>query len=316
MADAVVGAIASGAGLASLAIQIFESIQKLHQLYTSIRDAPKEIHDLLNELDLLADVLRDFTTAANSPLQPLSAPSSTQRRAANHCTTVLNILHDITKEFDAKIKVSASNKIMQWASIRVALRRKKLAELRSHIESAKLTLLLTVQSHLSALVSRGLIHPGTFQGVSVKENDDAKTVVCGTENPERISSGITKRSCRASRRMRRIKTYNIGVGTLSLITTQSQPDDKQTTSESEWRIGLTPWFLSTAISIITQRSLGKVKRTLETCCLVPPDAEIFSVCAMGDNAAIRRLIADGKASPFDVTFEGVTPLAVSLLNTN
>jgi len=48
MAEVVLGVVASGAGLASLAIQLFESAKKLK----SFRDVVKNAPDLLDELIL------------------------------------------------------------------------------------------------------------------------------------------------------------------------------------------------------------------------------------------------------------------------
>ena len=53
-------AVASGAGLVSLAIQLLESSQKLKGLYNASRNAPKTIEDLCFELETLSLQLRDL----------------------------------------------------------------------------------------------------------------------------------------------------------------------------------------------------------------------------------------------------------------
>lgn len=53
-------AVASGAGLLSLAIQLLESSQKLKGLYNASRNAPRTIEDLCFELETLSLQLRQL----------------------------------------------------------------------------------------------------------------------------------------------------------------------------------------------------------------------------------------------------------------
>jgi hypothetical protein len=50
----VFAAVASGAGLVSLAIQLLESSQKLKGLYNATRDAPRNVKDLCFDLETLS----------------------------------------------------------------------------------------------------------------------------------------------------------------------------------------------------------------------------------------------------------------------
>lgn len=56
----IFAAVASGAGLASLAIQLLESSQKLKGLYDASRDAPRTVTDLCFELETLSLQLRQL----------------------------------------------------------------------------------------------------------------------------------------------------------------------------------------------------------------------------------------------------------------
>jgi hypothetical protein len=58
-------AVASGAGLMSLAIQLLESSQKLKGLYNASRNAPKTIEDLCFELETLSLQLRQLERHRN-----------------------------------------------------------------------------------------------------------------------------------------------------------------------------------------------------------------------------------------------------------
>lgn len=54
----IFGAVASGAGLASLAIQLLESAHKLQNFYQACRNAPETVRDLAFELETMSLSLR------------------------------------------------------------------------------------------------------------------------------------------------------------------------------------------------------------------------------------------------------------------
>ena len=113
------------------------------------------------------------------------------------------------------------------------------------------------------------------------------------------------------------KWHKIELGILTVTVTRVERDSHAelqgaaSHSSSTYRIVFAPWFLSRAVAFTVQQSYGRMKRTLETQRLVSADAEIFQICATGDEISLRKLMADGKGSPFDTTHDGVTPLIVS-----
>ena len=81
------------------------------------------------------------------------------------------------------------------------------------------------------------------------------------------------------------------------------------------------WFLRWGISITTCREMGSLKITIRPIPIVPANSAIFQACALGDDQTVARLIREGKASVFNMTSQGVTPLHVrhkliSLLKSN
>ena len=58
---AELGVIASGIGIASLALQVGDSILKLKKVWDSIKEAQDEIRYLIDEIEILHLVLSDIT---------------------------------------------------------------------------------------------------------------------------------------------------------------------------------------------------------------------------------------------------------------
>lgn len=56
----IFGAVASGAGLVSLSMQLLESSQKLKGFYDSCRDAPETVRQLCFDLETMSMALRQF----------------------------------------------------------------------------------------------------------------------------------------------------------------------------------------------------------------------------------------------------------------
>lgn len=70
------------------------------------------------------------------------------------------------------------------------------------------------------------------------------------------------------------------------------------------------WFLRWGIMITVSREYPNFRMTIRPHRLVSADSAIFQACALGDGQAVARLIQEGKASPFDITSKGFTPLLV------
>jgi hypothetical protein len=70
------------------------------------------------------------------------------------------------------------------------------------------------------------------------------------------------------------------------------------------------WFLRWGIMITVNREYRNFRMTIRPHRLVSADSAIFQACALGDGQAVARLIQEGKASPFDITSTGSTPLLV------
>jgi len=62
----VFAAVASGAGLVSLSIQLIDSAQKLKKLYNASKDAPATVADLCFELETMSLSLRQLNSHRNA----------------------------------------------------------------------------------------------------------------------------------------------------------------------------------------------------------------------------------------------------------
>src|SRR5271154_3189456 len=110
--------VASGAGIASLGLQIIENVEKLVDFFSRVHDAPNEVRSILEEVTILGNVLVECSRHQ----QPLGSNESTSKARAQailHCETASKYLSAIVTELEAGMRVSKWQ--LKWFSVLTAL---------------------------------------------------------------------------------------------------------------------------------------------------------------------------------------------------
>lgn len=145
----VLGVVAGGIGIVSLAIQIVENLNKVIRFCESIKEAPTDIQRIIKELQLLSDIM--------STLQLVHGKRrGTGQAMTKNCLDL--VTHDISKLSDLSSYLEQrlnSNKIITrtWARVRTVFSEKKIAMLRDHLESATSRLQLLQSCHMLSVKS-------------------------------------------------------------------------------------------------------------------------------------------------------------------
>ncbi|KIX99458.1 uncharacterized protein Z520_05034 [Fonsecaea multimorphosa CBS 102226] len=309
MAEAVLGVVASGAGLASLALQLFEVAQKLHELRADIRDAPVEVREILDEVDLLRTVLTEYLNVSGSANNSGLGPTLVQKQASGQCLKVLKVLRDIAHELETQIQASSSRRLINWAKVEAAFKRKRFVRLQTELERAKSTLVLAI---LTDSRSKPCLPDSSIIFKEPVEKHPSET----TELPAKSAIlGPRANNSRLTRSSSWFAKYNIGIANVYVRSKHSpqraEADDSAPQNGLQWSISLTSWIFNNAVAFMLDSRPPRIQLTLQIDRLVPPDAEIFHLCAAGGAIGVGRSIADGKSSASDITYEGVTPLMVA-----
>jgi hypothetical protein len=139
----VFGVVASSISVASLAIQIVENLNKVISFCESIREAPTDIQRILRELQILSSII-----SAIQLLLEKHPPSKIGEATIKDCLDLVR--HDIGKlsglSLDFERKLNSDKRITRtWARVQTVLSEKKIAILRSYLESARGGLQLMLQ---------------------------------------------------------------------------------------------------------------------------------------------------------------------------
>lgn len=135
----VLGIVAGGAGLASLAIQILDDVQKIRELYTAIRNAPTEFQSLLDEIQLFCMVISLYARDSEQ-LKSKHEIAVAQNQVVRHCQG----LHDELRPILAQLTNSlvSRKRAISWISVKSIFQRRKIDQMMTKLERAKSTLML------------------------------------------------------------------------------------------------------------------------------------------------------------------------------
>ena len=135
----ILGIVAGGAGLASLAIQILDDVQKIRELYAAIRDAPCEFKSLLDEMELFCMVLSVFVRESEQ-VQSNYEIATAQKQVILHCQSLHDELRSILTQLT--IPLLGRHRAISWISVKSVFHRRKIDQMLMKLERAKSTLVL------------------------------------------------------------------------------------------------------------------------------------------------------------------------------
>jgi len=137
---AELGIVASGMGIASLAIQIGDCIVRLKGFCDAVKDAPEEIKHLIEEIDTLSLVLSGFETNEQPELNPGHEATA---KCFQLCKKAIGILDGVVKDAEAEIK-----KRKRIGSVKAVLKRDVIEKLRARLMTAQSMLMLSSNTYL------------------------------------------------------------------------------------------------------------------------------------------------------------------------
>ena len=136
MAD-IVGIVASGISIGTLAMQIVGCIQQILDLWSTINDAPENIQSLLEEIELLGNFLTEIDDEETGQPQ-------TVVKIIKYCQDAADCIDQVTKDL-AEGFTSTNSRRRHWIAVKAVLKEKKLTRCFMRLERAKSLLNLAFQ---------------------------------------------------------------------------------------------------------------------------------------------------------------------------
>ena len=132
----VLGVVASGISIGSLAIQLASSVQKIIDCWRSMKDAPRNIQSLLEEVKILSHLLVEFDIDEDKD----TLQKATTAKEIELCKAALSDVNDVLAELSLVTEVQRKRR--HWAALKVAFSEKRLSKCLSRLERAKSMLTL------------------------------------------------------------------------------------------------------------------------------------------------------------------------------
>ena len=132
----VIGVVASGISIGTLATGITSSIVKLKSYWDQVQDAPDDIHDLIEELEILSHLLADIEDdQRQNPMSSLILDSTSTSRCLQYCKQGADRLKELTDNLSTDLDAFSKLK-RKRASAKVVLKRSQIDRYKARTERA------------------------------------------------------------------------------------------------------------------------------------------------------------------------------------
>jgi hypothetical protein len=171
----VVGTIASGIGIATLALNIAQSVGQLKGFWDEVRDAPADIRDLLDEVEDLCLLLADIEAHQDkNPIVCMVLSRPAMARSLERCRHCARRLRELAEELGADLE-GRDGLRRRWAAGKVVLKKEKIERYRARLSNAVKMLSFSHQYYTKLVV------PPAGSGVEIWA--DGFQVFCYKCNP-------------------------------------------------------------------------------------------------------------------------------------
>ncbi|KAL9114818.1 MAG: hypothetical protein Q9187_007399, partial [Circinaria calcarea] len=301
----VVGVVASGISIATLAAQIANSVTKLKSYWDELKEAPEDIRLLIEEIEdlnlLLYDVEDDQRrNAMSSKLLDNTSAS----RCLEHCKRGADSLKELTD--DLATDLNGPDKLRRkWASAKVVLKKDKIEKYKARLERAIRLLSLSHHSYTRALLQ---LQPD----IIVSRISHTMNTIQNHNNVMNSLSTTATNKLSVTASQSQIEVF--GSQDVQVRPSGSQYNKQLSKRRVKKREELVArhrvpvWAMKWAWDIEFFRSRSGWTVRLNPINMIPRDSSVLEAIESGDLRALQKLFETGQASISDRTADGVTLL--------
>lgn len=272
----VFGIAAGAVGVVSLSIQLAESLQKVKSFYAGVKNAPLQVAELIEEIEIMQDILSDLEASSQTV-----ASNSNMKRCINAAQRATKSFASFSEELQASIK-----KRRYRGSARFALSRDDIKQMLDQLERTKSSLNLAYS---------------LYQQATAEDRHIVVMQALSSSQPSMVQ--ITHKSQGTLSRQ----------DSFALTHSNPQVGRKSSVAGKKLFCITTPtWLRNTIWQLEMRRSIAGFNIFVRTFGVVPLDAPIFEACAKGNIAEMQRMFDSGLASPYDKDEHGMSLWSVSI----
>lgn len=137
---AELGVIASAMGIASLVIQVGDSLLKLKAIWDGVKEAPGEIGYLVQEAETLKCVLSEIHRVQSEEQNLMSITSESTQKCLTSCREAVGILEAVVRDLEDEV-----SRRRLLGGLRVVLKTGTINKLSERLRHAQSVLMLSRQ---------------------------------------------------------------------------------------------------------------------------------------------------------------------------
>lgn len=298
--EVIFGAVSGGAGLVSLAIQLWESAAKLKTLFNAANNAPQTVSALIFSLETLALELKELEQGQ----QP--GPGSLLARCITACRSRTSEIQQLVSKME---RCMAKHEGLR-GRVYTALKDRDVKELLDDLERTKSSLVLAYMTCLGAeLTRRDQAHRELMydlqRTISAGNTTTTRQLALLLKSPTSTRSQMSPLAAgnsialAASDSPQKSKSYMEGFKIGQRIASE-RPRRRQQKRIS-FRLPL--WLCSRICDLTIGHDHCGWSIALRTWNNIPGDSLIFWYCETGDIGGVQKLIGSGQASLLDVSYD-------------
>jgi hypothetical protein len=321
----VLGVVASGMSVVSLAIQVAESINKLKAFYSLVQSAPTDIILLLDELETLSLILEDVDSSIRDELLLNPRVKVAVMRSYRLCRSSGEALARLAAELELGINTGKKR-----GTLKAAMKKDKIDELEKRLESAKATMMLANQCYNQAIQQQNwesyerdmgnimVAISGASQPVESNKLSSSQDEIPKNDGEERSYDGNLV-FAQKSRSAYSSPHSNHGAQKLITMTATKKlfgyldmlTQEYGNATATMVSLRLPSWIHARRYEFCLSKSYQGWEQSLRSYTVLSYDDLVFQYSMEGDVIGLQKLFQMGKASPFVADPDGRSPLHVS-----
>ncbi|KAI1323454.1 hypothetical protein F5Y16DRAFT_345603 [Xylariaceae sp. FL0255] len=291
------------ASSAATALQVVagigQAINKLHKLWCMVKDVPHEIIDLMNQIDCLYPTLIELEYDL-SPENTHTIPPNAflLRRTITYCRKALYDLDSLTQELSGAVYSTRYRK--KLACLKVILKKELLQSLKKRLDCAVKVLILVQQTYLIALtraqpdliIRKWAQFAEQNAATNQRPNSNLESNIKSL-SPVKDQQGLHHGGCSSQSTIFWQKLFGF---------------IKFRNSHKGYRVSvdIPSWLSNISWELHGSWTMGSWTYTLQSYTRRPWESQVFQIAQYGSSLELKRMFADGIASPYDKDTNGAT----------
>ncbi|TVY32214.1 hypothetical protein LSUB1_G008307 [Lachnellula subtilissima] len=311
---AELGVAASAISIASIAIQVGDSIIKLKDFWNHVKEAPEEIKWLMEEIETLGFVLSGVESS-KAHSDPLHLEPAFANRCLESCRKGASILEAVVKEADEEIR-----KRRKVGGVKAVLKKGTIERLKERLRSAQLMLMLSNQAYSERRALQKQRHELHREWAELQQRqlDELRTSVSqSTDVVLSLHTTVGQQASLASPSLCNSRPSHAATASDSLERTDASVQKAQKRQQTFLaRLGGPRWLplIGRVLEVSGSRAPCGWNFSIRTYNVVSRHSPAMQFAARGKLSELQKLITEGKASLLDRDEYGRTLLSIAVAN--